>query len=114
MIFTTSHDKGISVVSPGTDRLTAVNAAAFKTAVVALIDAGQDRLIIDFEEVSFLDSSGLGALVGILKKIGNRGEIAVCSLSGEVSQMFRLTRMDRVFTSYPNAAAAVHSMGHAL
>jgi anti-sigma B factor antagonist len=114
MIFTTQHDKGIAVVLPGTDRLTAVNATAFKAEVSALVDAGSDRLIIDFEEVSFLDSSGLGALIGILKKVGSRGEIAVCSLSDSVAQMFRLTRMDRVFTTYPNADVAVKTMGHDL
>jgi len=93
MIFTTSHDNGISVVRPGVERLTAVNAATFK---------------------AFLDSSGLGALVGILKKIGHRGDISVCGLNDDLEHMFRLSRMDQVFTSHRDAVTAVKSMGENL
>ena len=114
MIFTTSHDNGISVVRPGVERLTAVNAATFKAEVSELIDAGAAQLAIDFEEVSFLDSSGLGALVGILKKIGHRGDISVCGLNDDLEHMFRLSRMDQVFTSHRDAVTAVKSMGENL
>ncbi len=114
MIRVIQQDNGICVVQPGAERLTAVNASAFKTEVCDLVDAGQGTLIIDFDEVSFMDSSALGALVGILKKVGNRGEVTVCSLSGSVEQMFKITRMDRVFTAYPNLKTALQIVGQRL
>lgn len=114
MIFTTDEAKGVCVVTPGVERLTAATANAFKNEVCALVDAGRDQLVIDFSAVSFLDSSGLGALVGVLKKIGNRGEIAVCGLADGVEQMFRITRMDRVFTSYGTVKMAVAGLGQKL
>jgi len=110
MIHTTLHEGGITVVRPGAERLTAVNAVAFKTDVCDLVAAGSSQLVIDFEEVSFLDSSGLGALVGILKKVGHRGEVAVCGLGEDLGHMFRISHMDKVFTAFPNAETAVSTI----
>lgn len=114
MIRTTVHASEITVVRPGEERLTAVNAKKFKEEVVALIDEGASTLVIDFKEVSFLDSSGLGALVGVLKKIGHRGDLAVCGLNPDVKQMFRICRMDRVFKIFPDVETAVESISERL
>ncbi|WP_106743756.1 STAS domain-containing protein [Yoonia maritima] len=114
MIHTTRHNDEITVIRPGVERLTAVNAREFKDEVSTLIEQGAYQLVIDFKDVSFLDSSGLGVLVGILKKVGSRGELTVCSLGASIEQMFRISRMDRVFTSYPNAEIAVQSMSERL
>ncbi|WOI57439.1 STAS domain-containing protein [Palleronia sp. LCG004] len=103
-------EDGICIVRPGSERLTAANAKTFKAETLDLIEAGHDRIVIDFGEVIFVDSSGLGAMVGLLKKVGNRGEIVVCGLSGTVTQMFSITRMDRVFASYYDADDAIHAL----
>ncbi|SFR38762.1 anti-sigma B factor antagonist [Yoonia tamlensis] len=110
MIHTAKHDSDITVIRPGVDRLTAVNAKAFKDEVTALINDGASQLIVDFQDVTFLDSSGLGALVGVLKKIGHRGDLAVAGLTTDVAQMFKICRMDRVFTTYANVDAALQKM----
>ncbi len=110
MIHTTQHPKDITVVRPGVERLTAVNAKAFKDAVVALIEDGASQLIIDFGTVTFVDSSGLGALVGVLKRVGHRGDLVVCGLNADVAQMFQICRMDKVFTVYTSADAAVQKL----
>jgi len=90
--------------------LTAANATAFKEALVGLIDQGNSQLVIDFSTVTFLDSSGLGALVGVLKKIGHRGDLLVCGLISDVEQMFQVCRMDRVFGIHPNVEIAVQTL----
>lgn len=110
MIHTTQHTPDITVVRPGIERLTAANATGFKNEVVALIDAGNSQIVVDFSSVTFLDSSGLGALVGVLKKIGHRGDLLVCGLSGDVHQMFRVCRMDRVFPIHADVDAAMQSL----
>ena len=112
MIHTTLHDQDITVVRPGAARITAINAKAFKDEVIALIDDGNTRLIVDFKEVSFLDSSGLGALVGILKRIGLRGELFVCGLNSDVAQMFKISRMDQVFSIYSDVEGTYHRRRH--
>lgn len=113
MIHTSTFEPNITVVRPGVERLTAVNAKAFKDEVTEIINDGAAQLIIDFKEVTFLDSSGLGALVGVLKKIGHRGDLVVSGLNSDVQQMFRICRMDRVFTIYNDVDAAVQSMAEA-
>lgn len=110
MIYSTKHDPDIVVVRPGVDRLTAINARTFKEEVVALIDDGSTRILIDFKDVSFIDSSGLGALTGVLKKIGHKGDLVVCGLNADVEQMFRICRMDRVFTILRDVQSAVQTM----
>ncbi|WP_299031641.1 STAS domain-containing protein [uncultured Sulfitobacter sp.] len=110
MIHTTQHDPDVTVVRPGIERLTAANATDFKSELVALVEAGHSQIIIDFATVSFLDSSGLGALVGVLKKIGHRGDLLVCGLNGDVDQMFRVCRMDRVFPIHRDVDAALQML----
>ena len=110
MIFSTVHELGATVVRPGVDRLTASNAKVFKDDIAALIESGVSELVIDFTDVSFMDSSGLGALVGVLKKVGNRGDLVVCGLSAAVEQMFRICRMDRVFNIYQDVQASVQAL----
>lgn len=113
MINTTKHDHDIVAVRPGTERLTAFNAKTFKDEVVALIDDGVTSLLIDFKDVTFLDSSGLGALAGILKKIGHRGDLVICGLNSDITQMFRICRMDRVFKIYRDVPTALQTMSEA-
>jgi anti-sigma B factor antagonist len=106
-----SRENGITVVTPSIHRLDASVAPAFKQAVVALIEANERRLVINVAGVGFLDSTGLGALVSILKALGGNGAMAVCGASGEVLALFKLTRMEKVFTLFATRAEAVAGIG---
>lgn len=114
MIHTTAHNMGITAIRPGVDRLTAANAKTFKEDVTQLIDSGSAQLVVDFSDVTFVDSSGLGALVGVLKKIGHRGDLAVCGLNSDVAQMFKICRMDQVFKTFRSVDVAVEKMAENL
>lgn len=114
MINTTQHDNRIVTVRPGVERLTAVNAKTFKDEVIALIEEGATHLIVDFQAVSFLDSSGLGALTGVLKRIGHRGDLLVCGLNDDITQMFTICHMDRVFKSYPDEVSSLQALNENL
>ncbi|HYF41525.1 MAG TPA: STAS domain-containing protein [Ramlibacter sp.] len=102
-----SRDRGVAVVTPTMKRLDAAAAPAFKQAVVELVQAGERRLVLDLHKVGFLDSSGLGALVSILKAAGSQGAIAVCNAEGAVLSLFKLTRMDKVFPILASREEAV-------
>ena len=97
----------VTVLAPTARRLDATVAPAFKQEVVKLIEAGDTRLVLDLATVEFLDSSGLGAMVAILKALGNRGAVLVCNVKGSVLSLFQLTRMDKVFTILPTRGDAV-------
>jgi anti-sigma B factor antagonist len=106
------HREGtLPVVVPRVRRLDASVAPAFKAQVVDLVEAGERRLVVDLAGVDFLDSSGLGALVSILKALGNQGAMAVCGPRGSVLSLFKLTRMDKVFAIDPDRQAAIARLG---
>ena len=106
------HREGdVPVVVPRMKRLDASVAPAFKQQVVQLVQGGERRLVLDLAGVDFLDSSGLGALVSILKALGNQGTMAVCGARGGVLSLFKLTRMDKVFTIHADRQEALARMG---
>ncbi len=55
-------------------------------------------ILIDFKDVTFMDSSGLGALVLSLKTARSAGaKLFLCSINDQIKMLFELTSMDRVF-----------------
>lgn len=113
MFTTEERGAGICVVSLDQMRLTAAAAPGLKAALTGEIEAGRSRLVLDLGKVSFIDSTGLGTLVGLLKRVGMRGELVVCGVQPAVEQMFRLTRMDRVFRIFQTADEAVAQLERA-
>lgn len=62
-----------------------------------------DIVLIDLKDVTFVDSSGLGALVSALKSVRAAGKkLFLCSINAQVRMLFELTSMDRVFQIYAN------------
>jgi anti-sigma B factor antagonist len=97
----------ILVIRVDEKRIDASKAPAFKDEMTKCIEAGQNQLVLDLSQVDFIDSSGLGALVSCLKRLGPRGSLAVAGATGAVSRLFTLTRMDKVFALHPNVDSAV-------
>lgn len=62
------------------------------------IEQGAKTILVDLKEVTFMDSSGLGALVTALKAVRAAGsKLCICSVNEQVKILFELTSMDRVF-----------------
>ncbi|MEM1384450.1 MAG: STAS domain-containing protein [Pseudomonadota bacterium] len=106
MLMTSSSACGKTIVKIGANRLDAAVAPEFKDGMVALIDAGSTRFVLDFSKVDFIDSSGLGALVGIYKLVNGRGSLELACLGPAVEKVFALTRMNRVFEIHDAVPAA--------
>ncbi len=72
------------------------------------IDRGANRLVLDLGRVSYIDSSGLGALVKVLKKarLGG-GDVKLAGLEPEVRKVLELTRLDKIFEITRTADDAV-------
>lgn len=96
-IETEQHDT-ITLIKPIARRLDASVALRFKEEVLAIIQRGEPRLVLDFARVDFIDSSCLGSLVSLLKAANGKSTLVLCSLNSNIKNMFSLTRMDRVFT----------------
>jgi anti-sigma B factor antagonist len=95
------------VVSLKEKRLDAVIAASFRDALVERIDQGQRNIVLDMAQVSFMDSSGLGAVVFILKHLGHKGRLHICGVTPGVMAVLKLTRMDRVLKTFETRQAAI-------
>jgi anti-sigma B factor antagonist len=79
-------------------RLVADKAQAFKENVGRYFSGGPVSLILDMTKVEFIDSTGLGAILSVVRVMPQGSELLVCRLNEAVQSMFMLTRMDRVFT----------------
>jgi anti-sigma B factor antagonist len=82
-------------------------APALRERIVALVDGGTTMLIVDLTHVEFLDSTGLGVLVGALKRLRSvGGEFSVVCDQERLLKIFRITGLDRVFTIYGSVESA--------
>lgn len=67
-----------------------------------LVAEKADIVLVDLQDVTFIDSSGLGALVSALKTVRSAGsQFFLCSINDQVQMLFELTSMDRVFQVFP-------------
>lgn len=90
------HD--LLVIRPEADRIDAAVAIQFKDLMRDAIRDPAPRVILDLSRVLFLDSSGLGAVVAVMKLLGPDRKLELSGLTPTVEKVFRLTRMDSVFT----------------
>ena len=100
----------ILVLRVGETRLDAARAPALREELLRHIDAGHSQIVLDLSRTDFLDSSGLGALVSAVKRLGSKGTLAIAGAQGAVTRLFSLTRMDRIFALHPSVDAAVTQM----
>ncbi len=91
-------------------RMDAAIAPELKNHISQLLADGVTRIVLDISAVQFMDSSSLGALVSLLKMIGNRGDLIIAGAKGIVADLFKLTRMDRVFRMVPSVDAALEPL----
>jgi anti-sigma B factor antagonist len=63
------------------------------------INNGEKRVVLDLQELKYINSSGLNVLINILTKCRNSGgEVVVCCLSEKVKQLFLITKLNSLFT----------------
>lgn len=102
------QDRGEVRVLELAGRFDASVVSEFKQAVQKGEKEGLQRFIIDLSALTFLDSSGLGALVASLRGIAqNGGDMRLAAPGPEVQALLELTRLDRVFDIYPDVDGAV-------
>ncbi|MBU0504713.1 MAG: STAS domain-containing protein [bacterium] len=82
----------------------------FKDKLVTASHAHENDVVLDFSQVTFIDSSCLGTLVSLAKNLReNKGDIKLSNLRDDVRSIFQITRLDRVFEIFENNEEAVDS-----
>ncbi len=113
MQMTASEAGNALVVSVAENRIDAAVAVRFKDMMRELTNHPAERVVLDLTEVEFLDSSGLGAVVGSMKQLGRGRKLDLAGLTPTVDKVFRMTRMDSVFRIYGNVENALQDIAHA-
>ena len=101
------HEGSVLIVSPKEQALDAYAAPGFRDRLSECIAQGHHRIVLDLSDVDFLDSTGLGAIVSSFKRLDGRGTMIICNAHEMVLDVFRLTRMDRVFAIAPSLERAL-------
>jgi anti-sigma B factor antagonist len=98
MSFSVRKDaRGVVVI--GVDgQLIVGNRHELKQKVMDAVEAGERKVLIDFTETGYIDSSGLGALVSLSKKLRDTGgELRLAGLNEDLRTLFELTKLDSLF-----------------
>jgi anti-sigma B factor antagonist len=102
-----SEPPGFTVIEVGGE-IDVYTAPKLRERLVGLVEAGSYQLIVDMENVEFLDSTGLGVLVGGLKRVrAFEGWIDLVCTQSRILRIFRITGLNRVFSIYDTVGEAV-------
>lgn len=101
------RDEGIAVIAFAGD-VDVYTAPVLRDAISKVLAAGDKAMVVDMSEVSFLDSTGLGVLVGRLKAVRMlEGVMRVVITNPRVLRNFQITGLEKIFTIDSTAADAV-------
>jgi anti-sigma B factor antagonist len=89
---------------------------ALQESITSAIEQGrQTNLILDFQNVRFLSSAVLGLLIRVSKKIYEQdGQLRLCNINAKIYEIFKITRLTKVFDIYPDAESATEGLGGAV
>lgn len=88
------------------ERVDAAAAPLLKRTLDETMTGAPNKVVLDLALVQFMDSTGLGVFVSLLKKLGPDGSIAAAGVQPAVLRLFQLTRLDTLFRIVPDMAAA--------
>jgi len=104
----TREESGATVVAVAGE-IDVYTAPRLREELVALIDGGRHRVVVDMAGVEFLDSTGLGVLVGALKRVRafDDGALGLVCQDDRIMKIFRITGLTKVFAIHGTVEAAI-------
>lgn len=91
--------------------LTVSNRGELKERVLGRLEEGDRSFVIDFSRTGYIDSSGLGVLVSLSKRIRERsGRLRLAALNQDLRTLFELTKLDTLFQISDDRAAALRDL----
>jgi anti-sigma B factor antagonist len=108
MTFNVRKQAGGVVVIEVEGQLIVGNRQELKQQVLDALEAGSRKFLIDFTKTGYIDSSGLGVLVSLSKKIREEGgDLRLAGLNEDLKTLFELTKLDTLFAITESAAEAL-------
>lgn len=94
--------KKIEVIQPS-GILDSISGNELRQQAIELANKNINIILIDCQDITFMNSAGIGALVAALKAVRNAGgELYICSLNNQVEIIFQMTKMNRIFQIFAN------------
>lgn len=110
MQFKTETINDILIISPPATDIDASNADEFKKDITPLLE-GCSNVAINLENVGFMDSAGLGAMLSAFKKVRSEGgHFRIFGMNKEIKGLFELVRMHRLFQIFTDKESAIESL----
>lgn len=82
-------------------------APQFEEAVQSVIEAGQNKIIVDCEKLTYISSAGLGVFMGFIEEVRDEGgDIKICGLSDKAKQPFEILGFESLYDFCPDVASA--------
>ena len=102
--------KADAVILALSGKLDATAAKNFEEKILAVIDAGAQRLVVDLAQLEYISSSGLRVFLLAAKRLqGAQGKIVLCALQDHIRQVFDLAGFSSIFSIYGARDEAVKS-----
>ena len=99
--------EGIAVLTPRQSQIDALSSEEFRQDCSDGL-VGEVRAIIDLSNIQFVDSSGLGVILGLIREMHEKGgEITLCAANPPVQALFRMVRMANVVEIHDNLPQAI-------
>ena len=109
--FVTREKDGRTIITVDTNSIDYRNCETFKSAISTLVSNEHNDILLNLEAVSFMDSAGLGVILfGKRTCEGGNGSFSICNVQGYVTNLFKLTNMDRAIRIFPNEEVALASL----
>jgi anti-sigma B factor antagonist len=101
------ENERVTIIAPR-GRIDMASAPAFREQVKQLVESGSKHVVVDLGDVSFIDSSGLGAIIGCLKMARQAdGELRIACANQQVLLVLDLTSLNRVLPPYESVEEAI-------
>ncbi len=106
-----SEEQGVTIISLSGKIMGGPEAGQVNEAIHNLLDEDKKKLIIDLRNVEWMNSSGLGILIGVITTLKNNGgKLALTHVSERIKNLLKITKLADVFPHYPDTESALNAL----
>ncbi len=110
MKFKTTQHGVVTVIALQGNLMGGPDAASLNTRLHELVEGGKKAVVIDLREVKFINSSGLGLLIGGMSALRNAGgALKIANASEKITTLIKITKLASLIESFPSIDEAIAS-----
>ena len=97
------------IICPKEKSLNALNCSTLKSQAIDTIEKGNEKIILDLTNVEFIDTAGLGTIIGIYKMLSSKENFFISSPSPKTKVIFHYTGVDSIIKIFSSVEEAIAS-----